>query len=770
MRKDAGVDGDAQRIGQLAWMIFLKILDDQEQKKKSIHSSYLMSLPNNLRWHYWTSKTSGLIGDDLLDFINNDLFMGLRDLSKTQSYHPLNQIISSVFENSYNYMRSGYLIRQVTDKINENIYFNDSNDYHLFGDIYEKILRNLQNAGNAGEYYTPRAVTEFVTEMVDPRLGEVVLDPACGTGGFLTCCIDHIRSKYVRNSLDEGILQRSIRGIEKKPLPHLLCVTNMFLHGIEVPAGIRRGNALDKLLHLYTEEDQVEVIITNPPFGGQEEDNVDANFPTNLRTKETADLFFLLIMRLLKAGGRAAVVLPDSFLFGQGVKTRIKEKLLKECNLHTIIRLPKGVFNPYTDIKTNILFFTKGIPTKEIWYYDHPYPSGYKSYSKTKPIRVQEFEQEKQWWNNREENSFAWKVSIEEIKANGYNLDMRNPNNAVTYNVDFDSLLFQYKQLVDQTNSLRSEIRSKLISFIGDRKSLEIQRFFNNFDLLTATSKGIEKLRNLILQLAMQGALVPVDFPIEESAEDLYERICNIREGLVKDGILKQSLSVSPIELDKVPFRIPDTWKWVRLGDIAQVVGGGTPDTNQPEFFSDNGIPWLTPADLYQLKDKFVRRGKRDLSTSGLQKSSARMLPQGSVLFSSRAPIGYVAIAANDLATNQGFKSCIPYIMEMNEFIYYFLLFAHKDIEKTAPGTTFKEVSGKIMRQILIPLPSLDEQQLIARKVNELMMHLQELLIRVELLQDNYETLLSTLEYDVLHKESVQTLTYLHGSLEMAIS
>ncbi len=262
--------------------------------------------------------------------------------------------------------------------------------------------------------------------MVNPQLGESVLDPACGTGGFLTHSFNHVEQQ-VKTPDDLELLKRSIHGVEKKSLPHLLCVTNLMIHGVEVPNNVRHGNTLARPLRDYGKADQVDVIVTNPPFGGMEEDGIESNFPAEFRTRETADLFLVLVMELLKDGGRAAVVLPDGTLFGEGIKTRIKTKLLDECNLHTIVRLPNGVFAPYTTIKTNILFFTKGEPTKEVWFYEHPYPDGYKSYSKTKPMRIEEFEPEKAWWTDREESERAWRVSVDEIAASGYNLDMQEP-------------------------------------------------------------------------------------------------------------------------------------------------------------------------------------------------------------------------------------------------------------------------------------------------------------------------------------------------------
>jgi type I restriction enzyme M protein len=352
-------------------------------------------------------------------------------------------------------------MRQVINKLND-IDFNSSKDRHLFGEIYEKILKDLQSAGNAGEFYTPRAVTQFIVDMVDPKLGETVLDPACGTGGFLTCAIEHIRSKYVKTPAEEALLQASIHGVEKKALPHLLCTTNMLLHEIEVPSQIRHDNTLARPLRDYGPRDRIDVVVTNPPFGGMEEDGIETNFPKTYRTRETADLFLVLIIHLLKPGGRCGMVLPDGTLFGEGVKTRIKERLLQECNLHTIVRLPNGVFNPYTGIKTNLLFFTKGEPTKETWYFEHPYPEGYKSYSKTKPIRIEEFDREKAWWDKREESEYSWRVSLEDIKSSGYNLDTKNPNAPDTGPGDPDKLLKKYKGMIEETAVIRDALKKEL--------------------------------------------------------------------------------------------------------------------------------------------------------------------------------------------------------------------------------------------------------------------------------------------------------------------
>jgi type I restriction enzyme M protein len=428
MRKDAGVDGDAQRISQLAWMIFLKIFDDKEKEMELIGNNYQSPIPKELRWRNWAENPEGITGEELLDFINDKLFKKLKILDIQEGDDPRKFLIKAVFEDSFNYMKNGTLIRQVINKLNE-IDFNKSEDRHQFNEIYEKILKDLQSAGNAGEFYTPRAVTQFIVDMIDPKLGETILDPACGTGGFLVCAIENVR-RDVKTMEDRKKLQEYIRGIEKKQMPHLLAVTNLILHDIEIP-NIKHDNALTKNVRDFKSEEKVDIVITNPPFGGQEIPGIQSNFPADMRSAETADLFLVLIMNILKDGGRCGIVLPDGSLFGEGVKIRIKEKLLSDCNLHTIIRLPNGVFNPYTSIRTNLLFFEKGKSTKEIWYFEHLLPEGYKTYNKSKPIMIQEFDLEKEWWNNRQDEKFlkyCWKVSLDEIKQRNYNLDINNPN------------------------------------------------------------------------------------------------------------------------------------------------------------------------------------------------------------------------------------------------------------------------------------------------------------------------------------------------------
>lgn len=467
MRKDAGTYGDAQRIEQMAWLFFLKIFDDREKELELTRDNYRSPLPKHLRWANWAANEEGITGEELLDFVNITLLPKLKTLNG--SANVISGLIRITFADANNYMKNGTLLRQVINKIN-GIDFNTSKDRHLFGDIYEKILKDLQSAGNAGEFYTPRAITQFIVDRVNPQLGESILDPACGTGGFLTATIDHLR-KQAKTPEDEQTIQECFAGIEKKHLPHILCKTNLMLHGIDVPNNIRHENTLARPLVSWGPKERVKVVATNPPFGGMEEDGIEANFPSDFRTRETADLFLVLIMRILVPGGRAGIVLPDGTLFGEGVKTRIKEALLNECNLHTIVRLPSGAFNPYTGIRTNLLFFTKGAPTTEVWYYEHPYPVGVKTYNKGKPIDFNEFKPEQKWWgkpdkqgvySKRKETDQAWRVSIDQIKAVDYNLDQKNPNKPDHGPGDIDQLLPEYEELLVQIAATRAALKQEL--------------------------------------------------------------------------------------------------------------------------------------------------------------------------------------------------------------------------------------------------------------------------------------------------------------------
>ena len=392
-----------------------------------LHDHYESVVPERFKWKNWASDSEGMTGDELLEFIdstqqdNPGLFKSLKSLTSTTNSKRA-AIVKEVFDGSNNFMKSGYEMRKVINELNK-IDFNSSEDKHVFGDIYESILIELRDAGNKGEYYTPRAITQLMTQMIDPKLGDKILDPSAGTGGFLTAAINHVRENYVHTVDDEHIVQDSVEGWELKPVAYVLGLTNLILHGIDVP----NYEYIDSLKTEYNTigpKDQVDVILANPPFGASIADGVETNFPASYRCKESADLFVILMLKLLKPGGRCAIVLPDGSITGDGIKARIREKLLTDCNLHTIIRLPQSTFFPAA-VSTNLLFFEKGSPTKEIWYYEHKLPEGQKSYSKTKPIKFDEFKPIIDWWNNRIENDLAWKVNINDLKA--WDLDIKNP-------------------------------------------------------------------------------------------------------------------------------------------------------------------------------------------------------------------------------------------------------------------------------------------------------------------------------------------------------
>jgi type I restriction enzyme M protein len=438
LRTDAGLYGDTDRLPQLTWMLFLKLLNDQEIAAEIVKGNeYEPVIDPPYRWRDWAAtgeRANRLTGDELIAFVNNDLIPYLSRLSGTDS-RDIRTIVGTVFQGTVNRVRSGYILREVVDKISQ-INFNSSDDIHTISHFYESMLREMRDAaGDAGEFYTPRPVVRLIVDRLAPRLGERILDPACGTCGFLVEAFDHLKDE-ARDPVQREGLETDIIGTEKKSTPYLLGVMNLLLHGIERPNVVER-NALQKSLRDVKDSDRVDVIATNPPFGGEEEPGILNNFPEGMRTKETAILFVQHVMAMLKRpGGRCGIVLPNGFLFGEGVATEVKKRLLERFNLHTIVRLPNGVFAPYTSIATNILFFEacslehQGMGTKEIWYYEQPLPEGRKNYSKTQPLQWEELSDLREWWANREENERAWRVPVDQIVQSGYNLDLKNPDSA----------------------------------------------------------------------------------------------------------------------------------------------------------------------------------------------------------------------------------------------------------------------------------------------------------------------------------------------------
>lgn len=681
MRQDQGVDGDAQRLSQLVWMIFLKILDDTEQELELMTDGYTPAVPEAYQWRSWASNEEGLTGEDLNDFVNNDLFPGLRGLAAQDN--PRTLIVREAFSDSYNYMKSGTLLRQVINKINS-IDFKAQADRHSFNDLYEKLLKDLQGAGNAGEYYTPRPLTEFIVEMVDPQLGELVLDPACGTGGFLANAIDHMREQ-VKTANDDALLQTSLRGIEKKQLPHLLCLTNMILHGIDAPTGIRRSNTLARPLRDFGPADRVDVVITNPPFGGVEEPGIEQNYPQKFRTRETADLFLVLIMRILKPGGRAGVVLPDGTLFGEGVKTRIKEQLLEECNLHTIIRLPKSVFAPYTTIATNLLFFTKGEPTEEVWYYEHKLQKGVKAYNKTKPIRLEEFDEIREWWGNRVENEHAWKVPLSEIKDRGYNLDIKHPESGSAEAIQASSLLVSHRDSQRQIDEVSERLAKVLREVVTGSDDSDPRVVSENLPEIARISGGVDYAWRTVISAALRG---------QTSHEP----------AAAADRILSEI----PAESNG-PWLLPSTWRWIKLGHLSESVLGKMLDKAKNKgdyhpYLRNTNVRWFD-FDLSDLKDMRFEDHEFDRYA---------LIP-GDVVVCEGGEPGRAAVWKDESIDIRIQKAlhrvrCND-LLRPDWLVYVLRGFADSGtLNQFFTGIGIQHLTGSSLRKVLIPLPPIEEQ------------------------------------------------------------
>lgn len=476
MRNDAGINGDAQRIEQIAWMLFLKVYDTKEGEWDILEENYQSIIPENCRWCNWAydENGKGMTGDTLLEFVNNTLFPTLKKLPVDTSTPIKKAIVQTTFADANNYMKDGVLLRQIINLIDE-IDLSDYDESHAFAEIYETILKELQSAGSAGEFYTPRAVTDFMAQMIDPKIGETMADFACGTGGFIISWKKALEKKVAEvngTTEDNELYMNSIYGIEKKQFPYILCITNMLLHDLDVPR-VYHDNALLRDVLDYTEDDQVDVILMNPPYGGSEKNDVKNHFPADLASSETADLFMSVIMYRLKEKGRAAVILPDGFLFGtDNAKVAIKTKLFSEFNVHTIIRMPGSVFSPYTSITTNILFFDHTGPTEETWFYRLDMPEGYKHFSKTKPMKLEHFAPAVEWWNDRKEIQLdgfdkAKKYTVQEIKDRNYNIDLCGYPHEEEEILPPKELIQQYQEKRASLNADIDRILAQITEILG---------------------------------------------------------------------------------------------------------------------------------------------------------------------------------------------------------------------------------------------------------------------------------------------------------------
>ena len=671
-------------------------------------------IPEGLRWRDWASDKEGITGDALISFVDK-LFAKLKRLD-TSDGDMRKFVVRNVFEDINNYMKSGVYLRQLINRINEKVDFIDATQKHTFNDLYEGMLKDLQSAGRAGEFYTPRPVTNFIVEMVNPKLGETVLDPACGTGGFLTSTIAHIGSVTTTEELEK--LQTSINGWEKKPLPYLLAMTNLILHDIEVPR-IRHQNSLNRPLSDYSAKDRVDVIVTNPPFGGAEDAAVKQNFPGEFQTSETADLFMALIMNLLKDRGRCGVVLPDGFMFGDSVKATIKEKLLKEYGLHTIIRLPQ-VFKPYASVNTNLLFFQKGVTSRGVWFYRLDYPEGVKSFTKTKPMQDKHFDPVREWWADKQPivvDGFdkARFYTVEELRDLSFDFDKCCPFPHV------EEEILEPKDLISRYQAERAELEGALdrimqnvVHVLNNEQPPQFTRIDNiSSKLITLQTEFPDRLRKSIIHQAIQGKLTERD-PSDEPASELLKLIRAEKERLVKEGKIKKEKSLPPITEEEMPFEIPENWTWVRFYDVVDIAS----NLVNPEEYQS--YMHIAPDNIE--KGTGVLLPCRTVKEDSVA-SPNHLFCRGQLIYSKIRPLLRKAI----IAPFDGLCSADMYPLNAWINLRYLQLimlsdfFNHQVAGIIANRVKMPKINQNELGKTVFPLPPLAEQHRIVDRVNELL-------------------------------------------------
>lgn len=740
MRMDAGINGDAQRIEQMVWMLFLKVYDAKEDDWELNEDNYESIIPEDLRWRNWAKADSNghaMTGDKLLNFVNNTLFPVLKgnDVKegdtivyegiKVTPATPIKKaIVKSTFEDANNYMKDGVYLRQVVDIIDE-IEFDDVKESHAFGFVYEEILRELQSAGSSGEFYTPRAVTEFMAQMIKPKLGEKMADFACGTGGFITSWLGQL-SKQVTDTSAQKQLDDSIYGIEKKPFPYLLCVTNMLLHDIEVP-NIYHMNSLKHNLLDYTDADKFDVILMNPPYGGHEDKSIQGFFPDDLASSETADLFMSVILYRLKKNGRAAVVVPDGFLFGlDNAKVNIKKKLIGEFNLHTVVRLPGSVFSPYTSITTNLLFFDNTKPTTETWFYRVDIPSDRKHFSKTKPMELKHFEDCITWWNNREIIPDG-----EYFKAQKYTADYLL--NEQGCNIDLCGYPHEEEEILDPIDLIQryQEERSSLNATV-DRAVQQISTSLNQATVLPDidyASGALTRLAELdahfadkmiksVLEIAIKGKLVP-QYPTEGTARDLLEK--NLIDVEIDGRRVKQKV-ITEISEDEKTFDIPDSWEWIKLGNVCTIARGGSPRPIK-EYITTaaDGVNWIKIGDT-EKNGKYICATAEKIKPSGVSKS--RMVHSGDFLLTNSMSFGRPYILKVDGCIHDGWLVISQSTEIFDQDYLYWLLssnYAYMQFCGKVSGAVVKNLNSDKVANSVFPLPPLAEQKRIVVKLEEIL-------------------------------------------------
>ena len=735
MRQDAGVNGDAQRIEQIVWMLFLKLYDAKESEWEILEDDYRSIIPEKYRWRNWAPDNKdgkAMTGDELSNFIIN-LFNALKELEINETTPIRGRIVREVFEDLNNYMKDGVLIRQVVNVLNE-IDLTDFQTRHAFNEIYETILKDLQSAGKSGEFYTPRAVTDFVVKMVDPKIGESVADFACGTGGFLVSALNHMKESAEDTSSNEQ-LKKSFYGVEKKSLPYLLCTTNMLLHDINEP-NIIRGNSLEKNVRDYEENDKFDIILMNPPYGGTEKKSIQQNFPTELRDSETADLFIVEILYRLKENGKVGIVLPDGFLASvDSTKVAIKKKLMEECKLHTIVRLPGSIFAPYTPIATNLLFFDKTGSTDGIWYYRMDLPKDYKAFSKTKPVELKHFNDVINWWDNRKDikdeinsdyDNTYWKskyIPMDEIINNGYNLEycnypvkiekVLNPKDTINTFIDERETL--ENELKNITTNLNDYLNNKCDEFNYDNT---IGRLINQ--LIDVNMNFPKKMKNSIVQYAIEGKF-NLSKTGDSSVIETLQSISEKRKLIDK----KRLFDINAINEAEVPFVIPNNWKWVRLSELVSYQNGYAFKSSEMTK-TKTGVPVIKSNNLMKLKVEL--NSKTDYISNPTDKMLNSKIIKGDLLMclssqsSNPEPLGKTAIYdMNDYALlNQRVLKLTCLDERMIKFLYYVInsFYFHNGVSRKGGGSAQSNLKLDHVMNMMVPLPPIEEQQRIVNKLD----------------------------------------------------
>ena len=735
MRQDAGVNGDAQRIEQIVWMLFLKLYDAKESEWEILEDDYRSIIPEKYRWRNWAPDNKdgkAMTGDELSNFIIN-LFNALKELEINETTPIRGRIVREVFEDLNNYMKDGVLIRQVVNVLNE-IDLTDFQTRHAFNEIYETILKDLQSAGKSGEFYTPRAVTDFVVKMVDPKIGESVADFACGTGGFLVSALNHMKESAEDTSSNEQ-LKKSFYGVEKKSLPYLLCTTNMLLHDINEP-NIIRGNSLEKNVRDYEENDKFDIILMNPPYGGTEKKSIQQNFPTELRDSETADLFIVEILYRLKENGKVGIVLPDGFLASvDSTKVAIKKKLMEECKLHTIVRLPGSIFAPYTPIATNLLFFDKTGSTDGIWYYRMDLPKDYKAFSKTKPVELKHFNDVINWWDNRkdikdeinsDDDNTYWKskyIPMDEIINNGYNLEYCN------YPVKIEKVLNPKETIntfIDERESLENELKN-ITTNLNDYLNNKCDEF--NYDntigrlinqLIDVNMNFPKKMKNSIVQYAIEGKF-DLSKTGDSSVIETLQSISEKRKLIDK----KRLFDINAINEAEVPFVIPNNWKWVRLSELVSYQNGYAFKSSEMTK-TKTGVPVIKSNNLMKLKVEL--NSKTDYISNPTDKMLNSKIIKGDLLMclssqsSNPEPLGKTAIYdMNDYALlNQRVLKLTCLDERMIKFLYYVInsFYFHNGVSRKGGGSAQSNLKLDHVMNMMVPLPPIEEQQRIVNKLD----------------------------------------------------